>query len=25
MKIKPFIYKLTSIDFGNVTYQKQLE
>lgn len=25
MKIKPLIYKLTSIDFGNVTYQKQFE
>lgn len=25
MKIKPLIYRLTSIDFGNVTYQKQFE
>ena len=25
MKIKPLIYRLTSIDFGNVTYQRQFE
>jgi SAM-dependent methyltransferase len=24
-KIKPYIHRLTSIDFGNVTYQKQFE
>lgn len=25
MRIKPLIYRLTSIDFGNVTYQRQFE
>lgn len=25
MRIKPLIRRLTSIDFGNVTYQKQFE
>jgi len=25
MKVKPLIYKLTSIDFGNQTYQQQFE